>query len=231
MARRLSFWAKTWKLLLNTQFGGRPGRNTEQALLTLSNEINRAWLRSKVITLVAFDLKEAFNGVNKLSLDARLRTKGIPTIARRWIRSFMENRHASICFDDFQTVISLLENASLAQGSPLSLILFRFFNSDLVDQPVDHQGGASAFINNYFRWRTSRSAEENIRKIQEEDIPRIEAWARKTRSSFAAEKTELIHLTRSKKQHGVGQITMNRKVIKPANTAKLLGVIFDKELR
>jgi hypothetical protein len=47
-------------------------------------------------------------------------------------------------------VISLLENAGLAQGSPLSLILFRFFNSDLVDQLVDHQGGASAFINNYF---------------------------------------------------------------------------------
>ncbi|CEL11943.1 Putative Reverse transcriptase [Aspergillus calidoustus] len=231
MARRLSFWAETWKLLPNTQFGGRPGRNTEQALLTLSNEIDRAWLRSKVVTLVAFDLKGAFNGANKLSLDARLQAKGIPIIARRWIRSFMENRHASICFDDFQTEISLLENAGLAQGSPLSPILFGFFNSDLVDQPVDHQGGASAFIDDYFRWRTSRSAEDNIRKIQEEDIPRIEAWARKTGSSFAAEKTELIHLTRSKKQHGVGQITINGKTIKPADTAKLLGVIFDKELR
>jgi hypothetical protein len=77
----------------------------------------------------------------------------------------MENRHANICFNNFQTVISLLENASLAQGSLLSLILFRFFNLDLVDQLVDHQGGASTFINNYFQWRTSRFAEENIRKI------------------------------------------------------------------
>ena len=32
-------------------------------------------------------------------------------------------------------------------------------------------------------------------------------------------------------QHGVGQITMNRKVIKPADTAKLLGVVFNKELQ
>jgi hypothetical protein len=44
------------------------------------------------------------------------------------------------------------------------------------------------------------SAEENIRKLQEEDIPRIETWARQTGSCFAAEKTELIHLTRNKKE-------------------------------
>lgn len=231
MAKRLSFWAETHKLLPDSQFGGRPGRNTEQALLILANAIDRAWLRSKVITLIAFDLKGAFNGVNSVSLDARLRAKGIPTIARRWIRSFMENRYASISFDDFQTEIMPLENAGLAQGSPLSPILFGFFNSDLVDQPVDYQGGASAFIDDYFRWRAGPSAEDNIQKIQEEDIPRIEAWARKTGSSFAAEKTVLMHLTRSKKQHAIGQITMNGTIVKPADTAKLLGVVFDKEMR
>jgi hypothetical protein len=42
--------------------------------------------------------------------------------------------------------------------------------------------------------------EENLKMIQEEDIPWIEAWARRTSSSFTAEKTELIHLTRSKKE-------------------------------
>jgi ribonuclease HI len=231
MARRLSFWAETYKLLPETQFGGRPGRNTEQALLVLANAVDRAWSRSKVVTLVAFDLKGAFNGVNKTSLDARLRAKGIPTTARLWIRSFMEDRHASINFDDFQTEITLLENAGLAQGSPLSPIPFGFFNSDLVDQPVDYHGGASAFIDDYFRWRVSTSAEENLKTIQEEDIPRIEAWARRTGSSFAAEKTELIHLTRSRKEQATGQIIMNGKVIKSSDSAKLLGVIFDKELR
>lgn len=231
MARRLSFWAESHKLLPDTQFGGRPGRNTEQALLVLANEVDRAWLRSKVVTLIAFDLKGAFNGVNESSLDTRLRAKGIPTEARRWINSFMKDRYANISFDDYQTEVSPLENAGLAQGSPLSPILFGFFNSDLVDQSVDYHGGSSAFIDDYFRWRAGPSAEDNIKKIQEEDIPRIEAWAHKTGSTFAAEKTELIHLTRCKKKHYVGQISMNGKVTKPASTAKLLGVIFDKEMR
>jgi ribonuclease HI len=231
MARRLSYLAEKHDLLPNTQFGGRPGRTTEQALLVLSSAIDGAWYKHGVVTLVAFDLKGAFNGVNKLSLDACLRSKGIPTVARKWIASFMSDRFASIGFDDFRTEVSPLANAGLAQGSPLSPILFAFFNSDLVDQPVDIRGGASAFIDDYFRWRIGRSAEENLAKIQSEDIPRIESWARRTGSCFAAEKTELIHLTRRRSEQLQGQVIMNGKTVKPSPTAKLLGVIFDHELR
>lgn len=65
IAKRLSYYAETHGLLPNTQFGGRPGRNTEQALLMLRNVIDRTWPISKVITLVTFDLKGAFNGVSR----------------------------------------------------------------------------------------------------------------------------------------------------------------------
>ena len=156
-------------------------------------------------------------------MDLRLKEHGIPTQARRWIQSFMECRTASIKFDNFETQVRPLENAGLAQGSPLSPILFPFFNSDLVNQPVDTKGGASAFIDDYFRWRAGRTAEENLKKLQEEDIPRIEAWAKRTESSFAAEKTELIHLTRRKKDLGKGEIQMNEKTIKASCISEIIG--------
>jgi ribonuclease HI len=231
VARRLSFLAEKHDLLPDSQFGGRPGRTTEQALLVLSNAIDRAWYKSKVVTLVSFDLKGAFNGVNKISLDHCLRARRIPRTARKWIASFMSDRHASIGFDDFRTPRKPLANAGLAQGSPLSPILFAFFNAELVDQPVDRHGGASAFIDDYFRWRVGSSAAANLAKIQSEDVPRIEEWARRTGSSFAAEKTELIHLTRRKREHSEGQIIVNGTVVRPSNTAKLLGVVFDQESR
>lgn len=72
MARRLSYVAEKHGLLPNSQFGGRPGRTTEQALLVLSSAIDKALYKHKVVTLVAFDLKGAFNEVNKTSLDASL---------------------------------------------------------------------------------------------------------------------------------------------------------------
>jgi hypothetical protein len=231
IARRLSFYAETYRLLPDTQFGGRPGRTTEQALLVLANSIDQAWLRTRVVTLIAFDVRGAFNGVSSSTLDARLLERGIPTPARQWIHSFMQDRTASIQFDGFETKIAPLPHTGLAQGSPLSPILFAFFNADLVDQEVNTQGGASAYIDDYFRWRVGASAEENLQKLQQQDIPRITEWARRTGSSFAAEKTELIHLTRRKKELGKGSITIDGKTIHASSTAKLLGVVFDQEMR
>jgi hypothetical protein len=59
----------------------------------------------------------------------------------------------------------------------------------------------------------------------------VEAWAKKTGTRFLIAKTELIHLTRKKKEVGTGSIIINRTTIKATPTAKLLGVVFDPELR
>ena len=71
----------------------------------------------------------------------------------------------------------------------------------------------------------------NPKKIHEGDIPRIEGWAIRNGSSFAAEKTELIHLTRRKRELGHGHIVIDGETIHALPTAKLLGVIFDQERR
>ncbi|KAJ9481043.1 hypothetical protein VN97_g12464, partial [Penicillium thymicola] len=47
-----------------------------------------------------------FNGVNKTSLNVRLLSKGIPSVARKWIASFMSGRQASIGFDDYQAEVA-----------------------------------------------------------------------------------------------------------------------------
>ncbi|KAK9847341.1 Endonuclease/exonuclease/phosphatase [Penicillium brevicompactum] len=141
------------------------------------------------------------NRPSMASLNACLRAREISAIARKWIASFMNDR------------------------------LFAFFNADLVDQPVTLHGGASAFIDDYFRWRVGRSAEEILAKIQSEDIPRIETWARRTGSCFAAQKTELIHLTRKKAEHLQGQIVVNGTAVPPSPVAKLLGVSFNQVMR
>ena len=89
------------------------------------------------VTLVAFDLKEAFNSVHSNTLEARLRERRIPSPAREWIRSFMQERSASVQLDGFETAVQPLPYAGLAQGSPLFPVLFVFYSADLVDQSVD----------------------------------------------------------------------------------------------
>ena len=86
----------------------------------------------------------------------------------------MSDCHASIGFNNFCTEMSPLVNAGLTQGLPLSPILFTFFNSDLVNQHITFHGSALAFIDDCFCWRVGHSTEENLAKIQSEDIPQIE---------------------------------------------------------
>lgn len=164
MTRRLSYLAEKHSLLPNSQFGGRPGRTAEQALLVLSRAIDQAWYKHKVATLISFDLKGAFNDVNLISLGPSLQARGIPMVAMKWIASFMSDWHANIAFHDFRTKTEPMVNAGLAQGSLLPSILFAFFGADLVDQSVDSHGGASAYIDDQFRWRVGCSAEVNLRQ-------------------------------------------------------------------
>lgn len=134
------------------------------------------------------------------------------------------NKTAIIGFDDYGTLISPRANARLVPRGRLPPILCAFCNSDLVDQPINYHSGASACIDDYFRWCACRTAEENLTKIHTEDIPRIEQWVWKPGSRFSPEKTKLIHATRSKGEHSKGKIIKNGQAIQPSTAAKLPGV-------
>jgi hypothetical protein len=90
---------------------------------------HQAWYNHKVVTLISLDLKDAFNGVSWVSLDYSLQARGVPMVVRKWISGFMSDRHVNIGFDDFRTETEPLAHAGLAQGSPLSPILFALHSS------------------------------------------------------------------------------------------------------
>ncbi|KAF2136087.1 uncharacterized protein K452DRAFT_148663 [Aplosporella prunicola CBS 121167] len=62
---------------------------------------------------MAFDLKGAFNAVNKEALDNCLGQRRIPSQARKWISSFISDRSASISFDGFTKPASTLSYPGL----------------------------------------------------------------------------------------------------------------------
>ena len=50
----------------------------------------------------------------------------------------------------------------LPQGSPLSPVLFLFYNADLVERKISNKEGAIAFVDDYTAWVVGESAEANI---------------------------------------------------------------------
>jgi hypothetical protein len=75
VATRLSWLAKTHTLLPPNHFGARRQRSCEQALNLLCEKTYEAWEKGLVLTLIAFDVQGAFNGVSPAVLAKQLQDR------------------------------------------------------------------------------------------------------------------------------------------------------------
>lgn len=230
VAERLSYAAETYGLLPTNHFGGRKKRSAEQALMTLQEYIYAAWRRKHVVSAISFDVKGAYNGVYRERLLQRLRARRIPEWLVRWIGAFCSNRTATIQVNRYNSEVVSLPQAGLSQGSPLSLVLFSFFNADLVQRQIDANGGAIAFVDDYTAWVTSPTAQLNRARLQVIADSAME-WERKSGATFEAEKTALIHFTKNSSKLRMDPIIVKGEEIYPRDHAKILGVLMDNRLK
>ena len=63
MAERLSYVVEKYNLLPCNHFGARRRRSAEQALTVIQEKIYQAWRSKKVLSLLSFNVKGAYNGV------------------------------------------------------------------------------------------------------------------------------------------------------------------------
>ncbi len=61
VAQRILHLAEIYSLLPDNHFGARKRRSSVDALLVLREKIFQAWRNKKVLSLVTFDVKGAFN--------------------------------------------------------------------------------------------------------------------------------------------------------------------------
>jgi hypothetical protein len=78
VAERISHAVETYGLLLTSHFGARKQRSAEQALLLLQEQIYTAWRGRRVLSLISFDVKGAYNRVCKEQLLQKIKARGIP---------------------------------------------------------------------------------------------------------------------------------------------------------
>jgi ribonuclease HI len=221
---------ETYGLLPTNHFGARKQRSAEQALMVLQEYIYVAWRRHHVVSLVSFDVKAAYNGVYKQRLLQRLRARGIPDDLVRWIEGFCSNRTATIQVNGQSSETQSLPQAGLPQGSPLSPILYLFFNADLVQRQIDANGGAIAFIDDFTAWVASPTVELNRNRLQA-IIDSALDWEQRSGATFEADKTAIIHFTRNAKKLTNEPFTIKGRDVYPKDHVKILGLVMDTRLK
>ncbi|KJZ69719.1 hypothetical protein HIM_10888 [Hirsutella minnesotensis 3608] len=96
VADRISYAVEAHVLLPANHFGARKRRSADQALVLLQERIYKAWRMGRVLSLISFDVKGAYNGVCKERLLDRMRARGIPDRLVVWMDAFCSERTASV---------------------------------------------------------------------------------------------------------------------------------------
>jgi hypothetical protein len=96
VAERISHAVEIHGLLPTNHFGARKQRSAEQVLMLLQEQIYAAWRGRRILSLLSFDIKGAYNRVCKERLIQRSRAMGIPEDLLRWIEAFCSDRTATI---------------------------------------------------------------------------------------------------------------------------------------
>ena len=121
--------------------------------------------------------------------------------------------------------------AGLPQGSPISPMPFLFFNVNLVQTTTNKNQRAIAFVDDYTAWVTGESTIENTIKLQQDIIPKAELRESQRGATFQPEKTAFVPSTRGRNHEDDIPLLIKGNHVQPAESIKLLGVVFDRELR
>ena len=114
-----------------------------------------------------------------------------------------------------------------SQGSPISPILYLFYNADLLEIPGNN-GSSWGFIDDIAYGIQGESDEHNVKELQRM-LMKAEEWRERHGVKFETSKYALTHFSR-RRVPAKACITIGQATIEPANEANYLGVIFDRKL-
>jgi Reverse transcriptase (RNA-dependent DNA polymerase) len=166
VAEDMTYMTEKYQLLPENHFGGRPGRTTTDSLHLVTNKIKGAWRRKKVAAMLFLDIEGAFPNAVTDRLLHNLRKRRIPEEYVLFVERMLADRRTKLRFDDHLSDWVKINNG-IGQGDPLSMILYLFYNADLLDVPTRKGQTAVAFVDDANLYAEGDTYEEVYQSLQE----------------------------------------------------------------
>ena len=175
-------------------------------------------------------MKGAYNGVYKERLTQRLAARGMPPKLVRWVDAFCSGRTATILVNGQTPERQALPQAGLPQGSPLSPVLFLFFNADLVQRQIDKHGGRNG-IRRRLHGVGDRTIGGGEPGRHSRYHRRSDGLGKAKRGDVRTREDDAHPLHRNLARSDSSPITIKGEIVTPKEKAKILGVTMDSKLR
>jgi hypothetical protein len=198
IADKMSWLAENHQLLPKTHFGGRPGRTTTDTIHYLVQKVKEAWRKGKVASILFLGVEGAFPNVVTNQLIHNLRKRKIPRVYVNFIKQLLKDRTTKLKFNDFTSESIKIENG-IGQGDPLSMILYIFYNADLLEiTDPDNKEDAIGYVDDIAMIAVGSDFKETTGKLKNLMTKANGglSWSTKHNSKFEISKSVIMHVSR-----------------------------------
>lgn len=231
VAEQLTYYSEKYNLLPATHFGGRPGRTTTDAVHLLVHKIKSAWRQGNVVSVLFLDVEGAFPNAVPEKLVHNLRKRRIPLRYLNFIAGMLEGRTTYLRFDDHTSNAINIDNG-IGQGDPLSMVLYQFYNADILDIPQHTSEAAIAYVDDALIMATAKDF-DSTHEILEDMMTRpggIYAWSNTHNSPLKHSKLALIDFAHKRSNRERPQLSLQGATVQPTAYTKYLGILVDQHL-
>src|SRR6266850_4038723 len=231
VAEQITYYTEKYQLLPSHHFGGRPGRTTTDAMHLLAHRIKGAWRKGKVAAVLFLDIEGAFPNAVLEKLIHNLRKCKIPLKHVEFVKNMLRGRLTTLRFNGYCSEQILIDNGT-GQGDLLSMVLYQYYNADLLDIPDDNSDTAVAYVDDtllYTEVDTFEEAHLKLAKMMTKENG-VAKWSKEHNSPLEYSKLALIDFAHHSNPRKPNPLQLLLREVKPSNSARYLGVIFDHNL-
>ena len=177
-------------ILTDFQHAFRKGRSCETQLILTVNELAKSLNEGKQVDCILLDFAKAFDKVSHQSLLAKLNNYGVQGSTLLWIRDFLHARTQVVVVEGEESDVAPV-TSGVPQGTVLGPALFLVYINDL---PEGLACTPRLFADDCLLYRVIDS-DADTEQLQPE-LLQLESWESRWVREFAAEKCQVLTITR-----------------------------------
>ena len=188
-----------------------------------------AWCQGKVASVLFLDIKSAFPAATPERLFHNMRMLGVPKVIIDWLHEKLYGQQTHLKFDDF--ISALFDIVSgIDQGCPLSVILYGFFNTFLINSAQLKNGEITVgSMDNVALITIGRTFSETHAKLLDffTHPGGVDEWSTSHNSHFSLDKFGLLNMIRCPSDSLGPALQLDNTTIEPAASHCFLGLLMD----
>ena len=212
--------------LFEGQYGFRPGRSCEHALLDAKNSILCSLSKKEVCLLLQIDFSKAFDVISHSILLDKLYFYGIRGLAHDWFKSYLSNRNQYVSIDGTDSSKKPMMHG-VPQGSILGPLLFIIYINDMPNININFKFVLYADDANIIV--TGKSVEDVLSKMNE-FCPALVNWVDTNSLALNLKKTCYMIFRPNRNPLPDINLEIAGTKIERKTEARFLGVIMDEKL-